>query len=145
MKKAIKIISLCLLGALVIGSCVLYIIDKAQLLSILNHIKDFINQPLPIIGVTTGAILLFVWKLVVTTNYGKKVINSLTEQLEKITQEYEQYKLESEKEKQALIEKNNEIKGYIAEICALSTNKKIKDYGKGLEYGEETDIETTTE
>ena len=45
------------------------------------------------------------------------------------------------------LEQNNQaLRSQLSEACELSTNKKIKDFGKGLlEYGKETNTETTTE
>ena len=40
---------------------------------------------------------------------------------------------------------NQALRSQLSAVCELSTNKKIKDFGKGLEYGKETNTETTTE
>jgi len=137
--KVFKIILSIVLALLGIGFLVFYAIDPTNAKSLLKKVISFLNQPLPIVGFTVGAVLFFAWRVLVSTNYGKKIINALMEQLKKIKEEHEQYKIDSEKEKQELKAQNQELKCYIAHICELSTNKKIKDFGKGLlEYGEET-------
>ena len=58
---------------------------------------------------------------------------------------HNQYVAKSEEEKQALKDQNNELKGYIVHICELSTNQKIKNYGKELlGYGREETTNSET-
>ena len=144
LKKVLIIILVSLLALLGIFILVSFIINKDGTLYWINYFVDLLNKPLPIVGVTTLAVLIFVWRLIVSTNYGQKVISGLRQELNSIKAEHEQYKIDSENQKQELINENNALRQDIANICELSTNQKIKNYGKGLlEYGKETiDIET---
>lgn len=137
--KVLYIILFSFIGVLLITGCVLWFIDAQLLKRIVEYAKDLLNQPLPIVGITTATCLIFLWRVIVSTNYGKKVINALKNALNEIKNEHEKYKLDSEKEKQDLANENKLLRQQLADICALSTNKKIKNYGKGLlTYGEET-------
>ena len=144
MKKAFKYILFGLLAAFGIFVLVSFIVNKDVTMYWINYVVDLLNRPLPIVGITSAAILVFIWRLVVATNYGKKAISKLRQELDNIKAEHEQYKIDSEKEKQELKEQNEKYVNFLYDICELSTNQKIKNYGKELlEYGKETtDIET---
>ena len=88
MKNFNKIINIILISlAITIGVAfvLLYIIDKTNATNTLDYIVEILNKPLPIIGITTGAVLLFVWKflkerlilimiLLKVTTYGLKML-----------------------------------------------------------------------
>ncbi len=138
-KKALKIILFSLIGLLSIAIFVVYSINKELALELFTIIKDFLNQPLPIVGITVGAVFVFLWQVFVRTKYGKAMINALKRELAKIKAEHEQYKIDSEKEKEEMRKEIKELRSQISYTCSLSTNKKIKDYGKELDaYGKET-------
>ena len=149
MKKALKIIGIILLSLLFIAAIVLYAIFPTQTKDVLTNIWAILNTPLPIVGVTTVAILLFVWKIVVRTNYGKKAIADIKEEYQA---KYDQLKAEKdvlEKEREENKEQIENMKECIVELCSLIPNKKVNDLGdkfaKGLDYGntkETTNSET---
>ena len=133
MKKLNKVLGiiLAILGVVLI---VLYVIFPIQFKECFEYAYGLLNEPLPIVGVSLFAILFFVWKIV-------KYIRDIKphEEIAKMREEHEKYVVSSNKEKQELLEQNKELKGYIAHICELSTNQKIKNFGKELlGYGEET-------
>lgn len=145
--KVLNIILILLLVLLCVAFCIFYLVDKTKATDFINWLIDILNRPLPIVGVTTFAVLVFVWKLIITTNYGKKKIAIYDEKLKEIE---EQEKLLNEEKDYLLTSLENENKALreqLAEVCSLSTNKKIKNYGKELEkYGKETtNCETTKE
>ena len=147
LNKVIKIIAWSLVGVVFVGGGILGFVNPTLLKKIIDYVKELLNQPLPIISVTVGAFLLFLWRVLVSTNYGKKIINALKQELLNIKNEHEEYKKTSEKEKAELRKENAILREQIANGFALSTNKKIRDYGKGLmEYGKETnDLDTKEE
>ena len=123
MKKAYKFILVFLAIALLVAVGVFYIIKPGETQWTLENIMNFLNQPLPIIGVTTLAILVFVWRVIVSTNYGKKHLAKLKAANDELRQENEKFKEEAQSQ-------INEFKSSIAGICELSTNQKIKTYGR---------------
>ena len=152
MKKFLKILSIvliCLAIALGIYILVSFIINKEGTMYWINYFVDLLNKPLPIVGVTTAAILIFVWRLFVSTKFGQNTINEIKREYQ---EKYDQLKAEKDALEQERKENKEEIekmKNCIIYLCSLIPNKKVNDLGdkfaKGLEYGnrEETiDIET---
>ena len=148
MNKKLRIalwISFAVLG---IAYLVLYILFKEQVTFYTECVIDFINRPLPIVGVSLVVILLFVWKIVITSKVGKKKIAEYQEGLNLVKREFEEYKAHIN-EKMALIEeqanlikdKADKAKEMINGICELTHNVKIKQL-KGLIYEEESDSDT---
>lgn len=145
--KVIEIIFWCLLATLIVAFIVFYIVDPEDALYTVTYWVELLNKPLPIVGVTTLAVLIFLWKVIITTNYGKSKLAQYEKAKQDILNEKEKF-VESANSQIALLEQQNkELKDKLAYVCSLSTNKKIKDYGKELDtYGKETkDIDTTKE
>ena len=141
MKKRLKVVGVSTIFIGVITSIVFYIVKPNETKAFFNNVWDFLNKPLPIIGITTLAVLLFVWKVVVATRYGKKA-------LEKIETTY-QKKIELLNEEKKAIKQletkcQNRIdylEDTIIQVCATIPNVKVNALGekiKELEYGEET-------
>lgn len=98
MKKKLKIALIIILALLGIFTIVSYILWKEQTLEVINRIIDFVNKPLPIIGVSIAIICLFVFKCFVATRYGKKALNDFKEendvlkgQIDKLKKDIEHY------------------------------------------------------
>ena len=147
MRKILNIVLIVLAVLGGIGLVVSYILQPNNTLAFLESVKSWLNQPLPIVGVTATAVLIFAWNIFKESKYGKNT-----------TQTYEQrFKeaLDNHNEKMALVEQllNNQdkkidlnetsLKSAIITICKLSTNQKLRNFGKELENGEEKDINTT--
>ncbi|MBO7716029.1 MAG: hypothetical protein J6S85_20865 [Methanobrevibacter sp.] len=141
MKKVIKIIGICLLISLSICVCVLYAIYPNQTKSVTEQVWATLNTPLPIVGVTTVAILIFLWQVIVKTNYGKKA-------LAKIQKEYEEkYNALLEEKEKIMIEKENNqkeieyLRSRIIDVCKTIPNVKVNKIGQDIEqeneYGNE--------
>lgn len=135
LKNALIIIGVVLFVALI----TLYVIFPNEFKYTLTLIKDFVNQPLPIVGVSLITVLIFVWRCFVASKYGKKALNELREENAKLRQENKEFKEDIETR---FVGMENKISGeheIIGKVCGLSTNQKIKNFGKELlGYGEET-------
>ena len=139
MKKANKVLAI-ILAIIGIALVVLYIIFPTQFREYFTYIYGLLNEPLPVVGVSLVAILFFVWNVI---KYIREV--KPHEELAKMRETYNNYVSKSDEEKQELKDKNNELKGYIDHICELSTNQKIKNYGKELlGYGREENANSET-
>ncbi len=148
MKKALKIIVISLFVALAIFSVVAYILWKDQTTYIFECIIDFINRPLPIIGVSIAIIGLFVFKCFVATRYGKKAINEYKEENRVLKERIEQikndtaYTLENQNLAiKKILDDHQELKEIVVKELELSKNIKVKELAKTLKgeqpYGEE--------
>lgn len=144
MKKVLKGILLTLLVLCGIALIVLYIIFPNETKANISYVWGLLNTPLPIVGISIVAILVFVWQFFSHSQYGKKRINELQNKIEELKQEKQDFVFGANEKIEELENHNAELKGFIADICELSTNIKIKNYGKELlGYGKETiDSET---
>ena len=140
MKKKLKIIGFVALACAIITCIVFYIVKPSDTKAFMNSVWDFLNKPLPIVGFTTLMVLVFVWKVVIASKYGKKA-------LEKIEKTY-QNKIEllnDEKEKIKQLENNcknriSELEETLYNVCITIPNVKVNALGekiKELEYGEQ--------
>ena len=128
-----------------------------------NWIKDFFNQPIPIIGVSILFLTLFILKIIATTTIGKKGLRKLqkssddfVEKVEVLLHRKEEQDEEFKRAVAKTIEgyerfnnnKNNERDRKIAKLEALvlkiseenhnrNVKKLITEYKEGKEHGEE--------
>ena len=147
MKKFFKIFNWVLFGLLVslgIYTLISFIVNKDGTMYWINYIIDLLNKPLPIIGITTFAILVFVWKLIIATNYGKAQLAKYEKKQQELQESYNQFIEECQKRIDLLEKEIGFSKEKLYELCALSTNKKIKDFGKELANGKSRNAETET-
>ena len=144
MKKFLKIFFISLGCVVSMALLVGLVFWKEQTTSILNYIVDFINKPLPIVGVSLTVILIFTYKCVVGIKFGKKSIDEYKDDLKKTKEEIEKEKLDIEEFKNFIEMKLKEedlnieeIKQYLSYLYEHSRNKSIQEHGKGLnDYGE---------
>lgn len=144
MKKR-YIVYLAIATSLGIGYYVWYLLDTDGAVRFMKYIVEFINRPLPIVGVTVAAVLVFVFKIIVSTNYGKKRIGEYEANMNQMKEDYEAFKQFIKEEKNKLAKLNDETRNQLAIACQLSTNKKIKDFGKELNHEETINSETKAE
>ena len=132
-----KIVLSIVFSVFAVANVVLYLIFKEQYLDTLKYIYGLLNEPLPIIGVTALAVLIFLWRVIITARYGEGAVNKIKAEYQK---ENEELRAEFE-EKQKLIEdqnkKINELNNFLIQLCNIIPNKKVKELGKGLGYGKE--------
>ena len=128
-----------------------------------NWIKDFFNQPIPIIGVSILFVTLFVLKIVATTTIGKRGLrkleksfndfvsetNSLLRHNEKQEEEFKKdvhkaigfYEDKNEIEKKEMFIKIAKLEALVLKISEENHNRNVKkliaEYKEGKEYGEE--------
>lgn len=140
-KKVAGIIILLILG---IANVVLYLIFKQQYLDVLKQIYNVLNEPLPIVGITSFAVLLFLWKLIITARYGQGNINKIKDEYEKEKEEQAKIIAEYNEKLKEANEKANELNEFLIKLCSLIRNKKVKQLAEELNNGKET-IDSKTE
>ena len=155
MKKGLKIALGVVLGVLCLFVILAYAIWKEQTLEVFETIKYYINQPLPIIGVSTLVVCIFVYKCFVSTKYGKKAIKDLQEEKDKMLEELKQKETDLKVLEQKYTYKLNEyqeqidqMKGIIIELCGYSRNIKAHELANklgGANNGESQVSEITEE
>ena len=139
MKKFVKAIKIILLSLLVLalgGYLVLYIVNPELAKQILDTLVEYLNKPLPIIGVSVTVVAVLVWKIFSSTIYGKKKIAEMKA-------EYEHEKAELKKDYEENKNKCVAVIGYyqkendvvfesLKKVCEVSANKKVKEIGANL-------------
>lgn len=141
--KILTIILFVLIAALGISCLVVYIIDPNLFEEWLDKVLDIVNRPIVIAGVSTtigGLFVLFITKYITNNlSFGKNKIEQYDERVKQIEQAKEDLEKSANEKIKELEENNRKIVHYLYDICELSTNNKIKNYGKELlSYGEET-------
>ncbi len=113
---------------------------------------EWCNQPLPIVGISLVTIIIFLWRVLVSTNYGKKTIAKLQtiaddtktatdKTLEEMKAENENYRKQIE-DMQAQIEL---AKGVLSQVCTSSRNKQVKELADMLKETTEDESEEVTD
>ena len=113
---------------------------------------EWCNQPLPIVGISLITIIIFLWRVLVSTNYGKKTIKKLQtiaddtktatdKTLEEMRAENDSYKKQIE-DMQTQIEL---AKGVLSQVCTSSRNKQVKELADMLKETTEDESEEVTD
>ena len=157
MKKANKVLLIifCVLiavAAVTVG--IFYGLYPVQTKEYILMTWNWLNKPLPVVGVSTLMILFFAWKVFANSSFGKKQINELKTELENVNRatKNERLSLETqiaylEREIEQLRQDVETEKRVSAEAYAVSPNKKIRAIGVKY-YGERKETinnETTTD
>lgn len=86
--------------------------------AIVEAIKTFFNQPVPVIGCTIGFLLIFVLKVISSTSIGKKALNRLTFQHEEmkkhVTNSIKDFEKATEAAKQELADQKKYYEAHLA-------------------------------
>lgn len=140
-KKVLSIIGLCLLIACGIAYIILYAIFPVKTQTITWDIFDYIcNKPLPVVGVTTIVLAIFIYKLVIyiVRHKGTKISDLKGEiaQLKKELDESKEYAKKIEEDSKIEINKTND---FIKKLCYSIPNKKIKELGES-KYGKQENV-----
>lgn len=148
MKKALKIICLSLVGVALLVAIIGYIFWKEQTIQTFDLIVDYINRPLPIVGVSSVIVAAFLYKCFISTKYGKKALAELKDEKDKAFDQLEQKKVlleQKEEEIKALVNAHQSeidyVKNYLVEFCKMSNNVKVKELGEKLESGYELKVQ----
>ena len=142
-KKILLIVGVILIALLFISFLVCYHVWPAQTKNYVMTFWDWLNKPLPVVGVSTLFVGLFIWRIFASTSYGKKQIEIFKKKAEETQHQFECLKAEYEtkiKDFEKIIEKyREELNKYReggAEVCKTIPNKKVKELGVKY-YGEE--------
>ena len=157
MKKSKKIfiaVGVSIALAVVIAYVVLYFLFPEETNNYTMNVWYHLNEPLPVVGVSVAFIGFFIFKIIASSSFGKKKYNQLKVDYKDLKSEYEKMKVEYETYKEEInkkIDVNRDatlfLMGKIKEICDAVPNKRVKELGESLIYGEKeetTNDQTTT-
>lgn len=136
-KKAIIVTLICVIITLLVTLGVFYFVFPTDTVTFLKAAWNFLNKPLPIVGVSLLMIFFFVWRMFAVSSYGKKQISefqrrtdAISDQFKMLLKDYEN-RLESQRELISIYEqKLKRIEDFTLYICELSRNDRIKKLGK---------------
>ena len=125
-KKKITMIALIAVAAIVLGFVIVYwaVFGKEKTVALFGRVKDFINQPLPIIGFSAVTMALIIFKFVSMSSWGKKA-------LEEQERKFNEFKKQQEEEKAKAKEE--------AERHKVSLEKYVGEVKKE-QWGQESDL-----
>lgn len=113
---------------------------------------EWCNQPLPIVGISLVAIIVFLWRVFVSTGYGKKTIAKLTAlseetkaNSEKALEDAKRENAELKKELADMQEQLALATNVLSKVCETSRNKAVKEAGESLSKTDETAVAVETE
>ena len=136
-KKFWAIALISLLVAVLVFVIVYWAINgKEETIALFERVKDFINQPLPIIGFSLVTLAVITFKLVSMSSWGKKAV-------EDANRKFEEFKAEQEKEKAKAAEEAEKYKigleKYVGEVMKNqwadeSDLKQVESFIQKLPY-----------
>lgn len=146
MKKAIKPILITLVVLCVVALVVCNFVIPTETKAFLENVIFFINQPLPIVGIsliTIGGIALTIFS---RTSWGKKALKDLEEKVNNLVAKAKAYEEEAKSCADEMKSTNEETKLILAEYkseldtfaeqlavaCETSPNAKIREYAKTI-------------
>lgn len=155
MSKVKKIwlgIGIAVLSLLVIGGIVFWLLYPELTAQWANVAWDWLNAPLPVVGISVLIMGMFIIKLVSMTSWGKTQVAKLKATYEEhkkeigselsISKERVDSLVEELKAKQAEIEY---LKNKLVELCSTIKNKRVNELGKEIEHEETIDNDTKEE
>lgn len=132
----------CLIFVILAALVVFYIMYPAETQHYILVAWDWLNAPLPVVGVSTLFIGIFLIKLFQSTSLGKKQINEfkrnaedVKEKLSSTVAETEMYYKELKNRSIEVENKLLELESRLKELYSVIPNKKIKELGDKY-YGE---------
>lgn len=149
MKKFLKFLKVFVIVCLVLGALALvgcYIAIPEQTKNAIDIVMEYVNRPLPIIGVsllTIGGVIYFIFS---KTSFGKKSLNAIRSEFKDFTEETN-HKVEVAKEYCEKAEQTKEeikailgaytseidnLTNYLVKVCETSPNVKINAIGKEI-------------
>lgn len=142
-KKILMIVGVVLIVLLLASFLICYHFWPEQTKTYVMTFWDWLNKPLPVVGVSTLFICFLVWRIFKATSFGKKQINLFKTQAEETQHKFDCLKSEYETEikdlKMIIDGYRTELNQYReggAEVCKTIPNKKVKELGVKY-YGEE--------
>lgn len=143
-KKIIILVSIIAFAALVVAGLVCHSIWPAETKQYINTAWEWLNKPLPVVGVSTLMILFFLWRVFAGSSFGKKQILEFKREAEDYKTKYltlKEYCEEKMFDYEAILKKYedriHEYDEFIKKVCEISRNAKIKELGEKF-YGGET-------
>ena len=98
-KKKITMIVLIAVAAIVLGFVIVYwaVYGKDEVIALFDRVKDFINRPLPILGISLTAFAVVAFKFLSLSSWGKKAVEKQEQRFKDFEAEQERLRAEDQK------------------------------------------------
>lgn len=150
MKKSSKILLIIVIVLVVLiagAGGVLYYFYPEQVKFYLNTAWEWMNKPLPIVGISSLMIIVILWRMIASSAFGKAQLMQFKDRTKAVEMQFVDLENQSkeilekyEKEYQGRIEelqhKVEEYRLLIKKLCETIPNKKVKAIGETIN-GEE--------
>ena len=110
---------------------------------------EWLNAPLPIVGVSLLIILIFAWRIFASSSFGKKKLKKLKGAFESLKIDWEKKENElneivkqAEQHANTAKEQLKALESEILEICDKSYNQRLKELGERIRNGKGKDSKT---
>lgn len=153
--KIAKIIIFALVVLLLATIGILAFIIPAQLKEFLSSAWVWLNEPLPIVGVSILVVCLFAWRVISTSSIGKRQLAIFKREKEEVEDQFNEWKkvfIEAlEKKDEEIQNLNKKLDFYIdftEKVVAAIPNSKVRKIGESFhakEREETANNETETE
>lgn len=99
-KKKVTMIALIAVAAIVLGFVIVYwaVNGKEETIAFFERVKDFINQPLPIIGISFVTAAIIIFKFVSMSSWGKKALAEQERKFEELKKQQEEERAKAAEE-----------------------------------------------
>lgn len=150
-KKIATIVCFCLIAAVLVSGIICYIVIPNQTKNALSVAWEWLNHPLPVVGISIIMLALLIWRFVATSSIGKRQITQFKENVEDTKVEFENLKkryleeiANAQKEYEELKVKYEILGEFVKKVCSSIPNKKVKELGEQYETKKEIDNQTKT-
>ena len=145
MNKKLFIILVCIFGTLLTAYFILLGVFHDTMIKYTLLVWEKLNEPLPVVGMSTLMVLILVWKLFSSSSFGKKQINEFKRNAQETKDRFEELKANYEEkinEYEEVINKYEQLikeyEEYFTKICEVIPNKKVKQIGVEFNERKET-------
>ena len=136
--KTLNIVLICIIATLAVAFGVCKLVIPEQTNWFISVAWEWLNKPLPVVGVSILAVSLVLWRLFVSTSYGKQKYNELKERYLNLADLFTQFKdaseiqieqleLEIEKLRKEKDEANERLLEYVDNIKKANPCKKVRE------------------
>lgn len=97
-KKKVTMIALIAVAAVVLGFVIVYwaIFGKEETIAFFERVKDFINRPLPILGISLVAVAVVAFRFLSLSSWGKKAVEEQEQKFKDFEEKQERLRTEDQ-------------------------------------------------
>ena len=137
--KVLLIITIISAISLIVTCIVMYVLYPVQTKAFIMNAWDWLNEPIPIVGVSTLMILIFAWQVFKNSSFGRKQLlelkrlgNDTKDTIEAVRAEKDTQIANLQSQVEYLSGELEKFRNNVAEALMLVPNKKVKELGEKI-------------